>query len=61
MSALHYYLNILSSGLVSQTDIPNELIMYPEIVNIINTNNWTILPSRILGWVTLRKQFARYD
>jgi len=61
MSSVQYYVNILSSGFVSQTDIPNELIQLPEIRNIIYAYNWSAVPSRIMGWITLRKQYARYD
>lgn len=53
MNSISSILFQLTSGLISETSIPNDYIYIPEIKNAIVRYNWTIRSSNIPGWITL--------
>ena len=53
MNSISSILFQLTSGLISETAIPNDYIYIPEIKNAIVQYNWTIRSSNIPGWITL--------
>ena len=46
----------LTSGIISETAIPNEYLKIPEINSLIVQYNWAIRASNIYGWTTLVRQ-----
>ena len=53
MASIDSVLFQLTSGLISETAVPNDYIYIPEINNAIVRYNWTLRASNIPGWVTL--------
>jgi hypothetical protein len=45
----------LTSGLITETSLPNEYLYVPEINAAIQRYNWTLRASNIPGWTTLVK------
>ena len=42
----------LTTGIVSETSIPTEYVLIPEIASAIIRYNWNIVPSYTSGWTT---------
>ena len=55
MSSVQAILFQLTSGLVSETAVQTEYLYVQEIAAAIQHYNWTILPSYVDGWHTLRR------
>ena len=55
MYDLNQYINILRSGIVHKTDIPDRFLYTPEIQQIIYYDRWVVIPCNVQGWVTLIK------
>ena len=53
MSSIESVLFQLTSGLISETAVPNDYLHIPEINNAMIRYNWTVRGTNIPGWVTL--------
>lgn len=53
MSSIESVMFQLTSGLISETSVPNQFIMYPEVLAAIQKYNWTVTGSTIQGWTRL--------
>lgn len=43
----------LTSGLISETAIPNQYLLYPEVLAAIQKYKWSVAASNLEGWTTL--------
>jgi hypothetical protein len=53
MNSIESIIFQLTSGLVSETSIPNQYVLHPKIVNAIQKHNWLITTSNNMGWTHL--------
>jgi hypothetical protein len=53
MSSYESIMYQLTSGLISETSIPNEYLQYSEVVEAIKKYNWSLRPSHVYGWTIL--------
>jgi len=53
MSSYESVMFQLTSGLITETSIPNEYLKYSEVVEAIRKYNWSLRPSHISGWTIL--------
>jgi len=61
MSSVQAILFQLTSGLVSETAVQTEYLYVPEIVAEIQQYNWSVMPSCVEGWPTLRRYGMYHD
>jgi hypothetical protein len=55
MSSIESVMFQLTSGLITETAVPNQYLYIPEINAAIQRYNWTLRESNIPGWTTLVK------
>ena len=53
MNSIESIMFQLTSGLISETAIPNEYIVYPEVLAAIQRYNWSVAASNVQGWTRL--------
>jgi hypothetical protein len=61
MSSVQAILFQLTSGLVSETAVQTEYLYVPEIVAAIQQYNWSVMPSCVAGWHTLKRYGMYHD
>jgi hypothetical protein len=62
MLSKSYYINIINSGFISQTEIPTEYLYDTDIINLMTLKKWFIVninPHNI--WTTIVKSQSYYD
>ena len=50
-----YYINLLNNTFIYETDIPNEMLDMPEIIEIIINKNWFVFFNKLM------KNFSMID
>lgn len=55
MDSIDYYIQILSNGFLSETNIPHAYLLIPDIMNTLKKYNWTIIPNIDTGWATVKR------
>lgn len=58
MSSIAQYIRLLSCTFVSEISIPNEYLYIYDIILVLQTYRWTVLPSHIAGLSTLTRNIV---
>ncbi len=53
MNSIESVMFQLTSGLISETAIPNHYLLYPEVLDAIQKYNWSAAASNVQGWTRL--------